>query len=107
MAGHLGKSPGCFRKLRPQPARDRYYADPSFRPLFGTDRITLTLNGRQDGDMVEFEGSALQMPGIAFRAVLTWIADLTERAASGAPAFVPRLFALSSSAASECSRQSR
>ncbi|AHY49661.1 GrlR family regulatory protein [Bradyrhizobium japonicum] len=53
----------------------RYNDDPSFKPLFGHDRITLTLAGREDGDTAEFEGSALQVPGVAFRAVLSRISD--------------------------------
>jgi hypothetical protein len=53
----------------------RHNDDPSFKPLFGTDRITLTLKGKACGDMVDFEGSALQLPGVAFRAVLTLIGD--------------------------------
>ena len=44
-------------------------------PLFGTDMITLTLKGADNGDMVDFEGTALQLPGVNFRAVLTRIAD--------------------------------
>ena len=54
---------------------ERHNADPAFRPLFGTDRITLTLRGEDSGDMVDFEGSALQLPGVAFRAILTRISD--------------------------------
>jgi len=53
----------------------RHNDDPAFRPLFGTDRITLTLKGTAHGDMVDFEGSALQLPGVAFKAVLTRISD--------------------------------
>ena len=53
----------------------RHNDDPAFRPLFGADRITLTLKGTAYGDMVDFEGSALQLPGVAFRAVLTRISD--------------------------------
>jgi len=53
----------------------RHNDDPAFRPLFGTDRITLTLKGLAHGDMVDFEGSALQLPGVAFKAVLTRISD--------------------------------
>jgi hypothetical protein len=53
----------------------RYNDDPSFKPLFGTDMITLTLKGKDCGDMVDFEGTALQLPGVAFRAVLTMISD--------------------------------
>ncbi|MCK1386901.1 hypothetical protein [Bradyrhizobium sp. 21] len=37
--------------------------------------ITLTLAGREDGDTAEFEGTALQVPGVAFRAVLSRISD--------------------------------
>lgn len=35
--------------------------------------ITLTLRGIEHGDMVDFEGTALQLPGIAFKAILTRI----------------------------------
>jgi hypothetical protein len=53
----------------------RHNPDPAFRPLFGTDGITLMLKGIENGDMVDFEGEALQMPGVIFKAVLTRIAD--------------------------------
>lgn len=53
----------------------RHNHDPSFKPLFGADMITLTLKGIASGDMVDFEGSALQLPGVAFKAVLTLISD--------------------------------
>jgi len=53
----------------------RHNPDPAFRPLFGNDNITLTLRGTENGDMVDFEGAALQQPGVAFRAVLTRISD--------------------------------
>lgn len=53
----------------------RHNLDPAIKPLFGTDMITLTLRGRENGDIVDFEGSALQLPGVAFKAVLIRIAD--------------------------------
>jgi hypothetical protein len=53
----------------------RHNADPGFKPLFGADMITLTLRGTGNDDMIDFEGTALQLPGVAFRAVLTWIGD--------------------------------
>jgi hypothetical protein len=53
----------------------RHNLDPGFKPLFGTDMITLTLKGTENGDMVDFEGTALQMPSLAFKAVLTRIGD--------------------------------
>ena len=37
--------------------------------------VTLTLKGTHNGDMVDFEGTALQLPGVTFKAVLTRIAD--------------------------------
>lgn len=71
----IGSYTGAGDGIKVKISTERYNVDPAFRPLFGTDRITLTLNGREDGNMVEFEGSALQLPGIAFRALLTWISD--------------------------------
>jgi hypothetical protein len=56
-------------------ATERHNDDPSFKPLFGTDRITLTLRGKESGSMVDFEGTALQLPGVAFKATLTRICD--------------------------------
>ena len=53
----------------------RHNDDPAVKPLFGTDMITLTLKGSANGDMVDFEGTALQLPGVAFKAVLTRVAD--------------------------------
>ena len=46
-----------------------------FKPLFGTDMITITLKGADDGNMVDFEGTALQLPGVSFKATLTRISD--------------------------------
>jgi hypothetical protein len=37
--------------------------------------ITLTLKGTAHGDMVDFEGTALQVPGVTFKAVLTRVSD--------------------------------
>jgi hypothetical protein len=53
----------------------RHNDDPGFKPLFGIDMITLMLKGKANGDMVDFEGSALQLPGVAFKAVLMRIGD--------------------------------
>jgi hypothetical protein len=54
---------------------ERHNADPAFKPLFGTDMITLTLKGADNGNMVDFEGTALQLPGVHFKAILTLISD--------------------------------
>ena len=53
----------------------RHNDDPGFKPLFGTDMITLTLKGAESGDMVDFEGTALQLPGVNFKAVLKRLGD--------------------------------
>jgi hypothetical protein len=54
---------------------ERHNPDPAFKPLFGIDRITVTLKGADNGDMIDFEGTALQLPGVTFRATLTRISD--------------------------------
>jgi hypothetical protein len=71
IGSYSGEGSGILVKI----STERHYADPTFKPLFGTDMITLTLKGRQDGGMVDFEGEALQLPGVAFRATLTRICD--------------------------------
>jgi hypothetical protein len=71
----VGSYSGQGDSIQVKIATERHNDDPAFKPLFGTDRITLTLHGRDDGHIVDFEGSALQLPGVAFRATLTRIAD--------------------------------
>jgi hypothetical protein len=71
IGSYTGSGSGILARI----STERHNDDPAVKPLFGTDRITLTLRGREDGDMVDFEGSALQLPGIAFKAVLMRIAD--------------------------------
>ena len=55
----------------------RHNPDPAFKPLFGTDMITVTLKGADNGNMVDFEGAALQMPGVTFKAVAALGLDLS------------------------------
>jgi len=71
IGSYTDKADGTHVKVSTQ----RHNPDPAFRPLFGTDMITLTLRGTGDGDVVDFEGTALQLPGVAFRAVLTRMSD--------------------------------
>lgn len=71
IGSYAGRGDDILVKISTQ----RHNDDPAIRPLFGTDMITLTLKGIQNGDMVDFEGTALQLPGVAFKAVLTRIAD--------------------------------
>jgi hypothetical protein len=71
----IGNYSGTEDEINVKISTQRHYDDPAFKPLFGTDMITLTLRGRTNGDMLDFEGTALQLPGVAFKAVLTRIAD--------------------------------
>ena len=71
IGNYTGKGDEIFVKISTQ----RHNPDPGFKPLFGIDMITLTLKGTTNGDMVDFEGTALQLPGVAFKAVLTRIGE--------------------------------
>lgn len=53
----------------------RYNPDQSFKSVFGFEGVTLALTGRVNGDLLDFEGSALQLPGVSFKAQLTRICD--------------------------------
>ena len=71
----IGKYSGAGDAIQVKVSTRRHNDDPAFKPLFGTDMITLTLRGRQNGSMVDFEGTALQLPGVTFTAILTRISD--------------------------------
>ncbi len=71
----VGSYSGQGDSIQVRIATERHNDDPQFKPLFGTDRITLTLRGKDEGHMVDFEGTALQLPGVAFKATMTRIAD--------------------------------
>jgi hypothetical protein len=71
----IGNYSGTEDEINVKITTQRHYDDPAFKPLFGTDMITLTLKGTMIGDMIDFEGTALQLPGVVFKAVLTRIAD--------------------------------
>ena len=53
----------------------RHNDDPNFQPLFKTDKISLTLKGRQQGEQYHFEGGTTQMPRIAVKSVMTPISE--------------------------------
>jgi hypothetical protein len=61
----------------------RHHDDPNFQPLFKTDRITLSLKGRQQGEQYFFEGGTTQLPGVTFNSVMTPISEVA------APPVVP------------------
>jgi hypothetical protein len=71
IGNYTDKGDGIQVKISTQ----RHNPDPAFKPLFGNDMITLTLKGAENGNMVDFEGTALQLPGVTFKAVLTRISD--------------------------------
>jgi hypothetical protein len=51
----------------------RHTADQGYKPLFDSDDVTLVLKGKSQGDTVDFEGVALHLPGVTFKAMLTLI----------------------------------
>ena len=53
----------------------RHNDDPKFQPLFKTDTITLSLQGRAQGEQYFFEGGTPQLPGVAFNSVMTPISE--------------------------------
>jgi len=53
----------------------RHNEDPNFQPLFKTDKIMLSLKGRQRGQQYHFEGGSTQLPGVAFNSVMTRISE--------------------------------
>jgi hypothetical protein len=53
----------------------RHNDDPNFQPLFKTDKITLSLKGRPQGEQYVFEGGTTQLPYIAFNSVMTPISE--------------------------------
>jgi hypothetical protein len=62
IGNYVDREDGVHVKVSTQ----RHNDDPAFKPLFGTDMITLTLKGIAHDDMVDFEGAALQLLGVAF-----------------------------------------
>jgi hypothetical protein len=53
----------------------RHNEDPTYQPLLKTDKATISLKGRQQGEQYVFEGGITQLPGIAFNSVMTPISE--------------------------------
>jgi hypothetical protein len=53
----------------------RHKEDPNYQPLFKSDRINLTLKGRQQGEQYVFEGGSPQLPGVVVNSVMTPISE--------------------------------
>jgi T3SS negative regulator,GrlR len=71
IGNYADRSDGIHVKISTQ----RHNDDPAITSLLGSDMVTLTLKGSEDGDMLDFEGTALQLPGVLLKAVLTRICD--------------------------------
>ncbi|MGB3447539.1 MAG: GrlR family regulatory protein [Xanthobacteraceae bacterium] len=71
----IGSYSGTDDDIVVKVSTQRHNQDPSFKPLFGVDRVTLTLKGSMVGDVIELEGDAMQLPGVNFRAMLTRLCD--------------------------------
>jgi hypothetical protein len=74
----------------------RHNVDPGFRTLFGSDDAVLTIRGRAYGNQYRFEGGSTQMPGAAFRSVMTRIDDEFSQpvAAAGPNGIVNGLYSI-------------
>ncbi len=55
----------------------RHNDDPNYVSLLGADIATIDVKGSADGDVYSFAGGSPQMPGAAFRSVMTPIEDET------------------------------
>lgn len=53
----------------------RHTQFPGATSVFGTDNVTISLDGTVRGNVVTCTGSAPQAPGVSFRVVLTKISD--------------------------------
>jgi hypothetical protein len=53
----------------------RHKEDPNYQPLFKSDRINLTLKGRQQGEQYVFEGGSPQLPDVVVNSVMTPISE--------------------------------
>ncbi len=53
----------------------RHTPDPSLPSVFGFDEVTITFQGAVKGDFAICEGTAAEFPSLAFKAVLTRVAD--------------------------------
>lgn len=63
----------------------RHHTDPNYRPMAGADEATLLLRGREEGELVHFEGTLVEFPGSVFRAVMTPIdEEITPAVAAAA-----------------------
>ena len=71
----IGTYSGDGDRLTVKVSTQRHNFDPNLKPLFGIDSVTLTLKGTMTGDMIDLEGTALQVSGVHFKAVLTRLAD--------------------------------
>jgi hypothetical protein len=71
----VGSYSGEGEAIHARVSTERHTSDPAYPALFGTDMVTVTLKGRDNGGTVDFEGGALQAPGVASKATLIRIAD--------------------------------
>jgi T3SS negative regulator,GrlR len=72
---YIGSYSGTPDEIVVRLSTERHNHDPALKSVFGIDMVTLTLKGRENGDMLDFEGAALQLPGVVFKAVLMRICD--------------------------------
>ena len=71
----IGKYDESGEEIHAEVSTVRHHEDPSYQPLFKTDKITLKLRGWQEDDHFYFEGGSTLMPGIPFKSTMTPISD--------------------------------
>jgi len=71
----IGTYSGTHDDILVKVSTQRHNLDPAFKPLFGIDMVTLTLKGSMQGENAVLEGTAMQLPGVHFRALLTRVCD--------------------------------
>lgn len=56
-------------------ATDRHSNTPGMVPVFGLDRVNISVTGTSSGDTAQLTGTAAEAPGVSFRATLTRLCD--------------------------------
>jgi hypothetical protein len=81
----IGSYEICGEDIAVEVSTQRHNDDPNYRPLFGSDHITLSLKGRRQGEQFHFTGDTAQLAEVGFRSVMTPISD-EESSPAVAPA---------------------
>ena len=62
-------------KFSAEIATNRHSHSQGMQPVFGQDRVNITLQGVTQGDSAQMTGTAAETPGVSFQASLTRLGD--------------------------------